>query len=49
MCGRRHLQDAHLDHDNVRNHYKLLKRQGRIEAAPLDSDAPRRFGSGQSG
>ncbi len=24
MRGHRHLQDAYLDHDNVRNHYKLL-------------------------
>ncbi len=36
-AGRRHLQDAYFDHDNVRNHYKLLKRQGRIEGRSLDS------------
>ena len=30
--GRRHLQDAYFDHDNVRNHLTLLRRQGRIEA-----------------
>ena len=27
--GRRHLQDAYFDHDNVRNHLVLLGRQGR--------------------
>ena len=27
---RRHLQDAYFEHDNVRNHLVLLKRQGRI-------------------
>ena len=32
--GRRHLQDAYFDHDNVRNHCKLLERQGRIEGCP---------------
>ena len=28
--GRRHLQDAYFEHDNVRNHLRLLRRQGRI-------------------
>ena len=28
--GRRHLQDAYFEHDNVRNHLALLRRQGRI-------------------
>ena len=28
--GRRHLQDAYFEHDNVRNHLKLLHRTGRI-------------------
>ena len=30
--GKRHLQDAYFDHDNVRNHLLLLRRKGRIEA-----------------
>ena len=28
--GRRHLQDAYFEHDNVRNHPRLLRRTGRI-------------------
>ena len=28
--GRRHLQDAYFEHDNVRNHLNLLRRTGRI-------------------
>ena len=28
--GRRHLQDAYFEHDNVRNHLRLLRRTGRI-------------------
>ena len=28
--GRRHLQDAYFEHDNVRNHLTLLRRTGRI-------------------
>ena len=28
--GRRHLQDAYFEHDNVRNHLRLLRRAGRI-------------------
>ena len=28
--GRRHLQDAYFEHDNVRNHLRLLHRTGRI-------------------
>ena len=28
--GRRHLQDAYFEHDNVRNHLNLLHRTGRI-------------------
>ena len=28
--GRRHLQDAYFEHDNVRNHLNLLRRAGRI-------------------
>ena len=28
--GRRHLQDAYFEHDNVRNHLILLRRNGRI-------------------
>ncbi len=28
--GRRHLQDAYLEHDNVRNHLRLLRCTGRI-------------------
>ena len=30
--GKRHLQDAYFDHDNVRNHLTLLRRQGRLKA-----------------
>ncbi|MDE0448735.1 MAG: TauD/TfdA family dioxygenase [Spirochaetaceae bacterium] len=29
-AGRRHLQDAYFEHDNVRNHLALLRRTGRI-------------------
>ena len=29
--GRRHLQDAYFEHDNVRNHLTLLRRPGRSE------------------
>ena len=28
--GKRHLQDAYFEHDNVRNHLTLLRRSGRI-------------------
>ena len=28
--GRRHLQDIYFEHDNVRNHLRLLRRAGRI-------------------
>ncbi|MXW18616.1 MAG: DUF971 domain-containing protein [Gemmatimonadetes bacterium] len=28
--GRRHLQDAYFEHDNVRNHLRLLRRTGRV-------------------
>ena len=28
--GRRHLQDAYFEHDNIRNHLTLLRRTGRI-------------------
>ena len=28
--GQRHLQDAYFEHDNVRNHLRLLRRTGRI-------------------
>ena len=28
--GRRHLQDAYFEHDNVRNHLTLLRRLGRV-------------------
>jgi len=28
--GRRHLQDAYFEHDNVRNHLSLLRRTGRV-------------------
>ena len=28
--GRRHLQDAYFEHDNVRNHLTLLRRTGRL-------------------
>ena len=28
--GRRHLQDAYFEHDNVRNHLALLRRTGRV-------------------
>ena len=28
--GRRHLQDAYFEHDNVRNHLRLLRLAGRI-------------------
>jgi gamma-butyrobetaine dioxygenase len=28
--GRRHLQDVYFEHDNVRNHLRLLRRTGRI-------------------
>ena len=28
--GRRHLQDAYFEHDNVRTHLKVLRRSGRI-------------------
>ena len=48
--GRRHLQDAYFDHDNVRNHYKLLKRQGRLEGwLPAGLRGPRCTGGGQIG
>ena len=29
-AGRRHLQDAYFEHDNMRNHLALLRRAGRI-------------------
>ena len=32
-AGPRHLQDAYFEHDNIRNHLTLLKRQGRVGAA----------------
>ena len=28
--GRRHLQDAYFEHDNMRNHLALLRRTGRV-------------------
>ena len=30
--GRRHLQDAYFEHDNARNHLRVLRRTGRIRA-----------------
>ncbi len=32
-AGRRHLQDAYFEHDNVRNHLEVLKRKG----VPVDA------------
>ena len=45
--GRRHLQDAYFDHDNVRNHLRLLERQGRLRSpsqslSHIDSNLPSR-------
>ena len=34
--GKRHLQDAYFEHDNVRNHLTLLRRTGRLRPPPPD-------------
>ena len=38
--GRRHLQDAYFEHDNVRNHLALLHRTGRIRASSGWQEVP---------
>ena len=38
-AGRRHLQDAYFEHDNVRNHLYLLRRSGRLKPSTPDPAA----------